>query len=79
MVEMKGKEYKIEEKGKKKEAPWGRDLGAKLATKFKEQYLRINLLGFYSMMFFSSKLRLSFFLYLQNPMDDHLIRKSLGF
>ena len=48
MVEMKGKEYKIEEKGKKKEAPWGRDLGAKLATKFEEQYLRINLLGFLS-------------------------------
>ena len=37
---MKERENKIEGKGKKK---WDQD--ARLATKFKEQYLRIKLLG----------------------------------
>ena len=34
MVEMKGREYKIEEKGKNKGAR-GKDLGARFVTKFK--------------------------------------------
>ena len=70
-MKMKGREYKIEEKRKRR--------GARLVTKFGEQYLRVNVLGQNPRTFFSSKLRLSFFLYQPNPTGDHLIRKSPGF
>ena len=71
---MKGREYKIEEERKRK---GGRD--ARLVTKFGEQYLRFNLLGQNPRTFFSSKLRLYFFLYQSSPTGDHLIRKSPSF